>query len=1084
MASQVAPGYNPEVSLLQGGNAPIVPVQGGGGMEAGAGLPPDYNPSNSLLNVGVSVPIVPIRGGSQEGGDGKTAYEEYVIERYEPTLTSVSVPTMAPEVRKGTLIPLVQLYKKAVEPKLLDLKSFLRDPMPFVPEDEDSPLYKICPTPGGVRSIKPKFFQRVRRRIVTITYENPKIFLFPNINGEVSKFVQYMKLVTDDAGMMKPGYFVLLTGSFFSENRDENAMLYIEFLKAKQKNPETLYHLIELTPEFVMASCELYKVIYSESYLEGAEGKNRPLVPFFEPNIVIFRTQHLVFKTSELPIQRDDPTVKVSEMLTKTPPEKYASIVITPRLGTVDELPGNTGDAPEEKKYFRFDLSPTLYKFFKFPPESAIQCPKGKSCQNFKAGYTLNERLADDLKLPETGIYVIYKNTDKMPLLKEEGATLSAEELAALSAAPKPPAKIEATKEEKPVPTEAVKEEEGAKLEERAFEELAEPEVPLSLKEQYKASPLITKALEERTVEVNSFKFFIRYPLEEGISDDWKEGKFTQSEVDFLNMLELTPSLVKKAFGTKFANQKLAEFLQSIVLSNCFEDVSLLSKNECSNTHAFVKQIYFTKLRFLLESMYNELGVLKPLSFLDLIALLKKLLKDKPLEPIRISKANFRGDLLDPLKKIYFDTSTGLFSIDFSTIPEDIKKEIKFYRFTDMDYNTVVGLLFGMMESLEEEEERGPIEPEEEEEEEKKPSMVNRLKTRLTGSKSKFRNTMSSLKRSLSSSPSLSSRAKTFFSRPGKPSLFTSLKSPFTGSRSTFGNTISTLKRSTTPSTKRPSFFTRPGSPKTPFTKPPPTPERPYVLEDIRSYNPPTDYFDVIQTAGDGLCFYRAILKGLQKSPTSNKKSFPSRYNPNEKDSVTFIKQVKEELEKQRGTLEIGGVPVEEFFNEMYAPKAGEEKVIGPHADGTPFTIEEKRGRIQYKGSLHKMRFQEYLDLMDTEKPEDIPYADSDAGVGQIAALLKDILLVVYRKLPDGTYDYTTKVFYNTENFEENSFPLSKVVFLENVNGNHYNLLKAKSGKEWPHREENVVGGGEEHFDLGEPLKRRFTRRNKKRNQK
>ncbi len=65
MASQPPAGYNPEASLLQGGTAPIVPVQGGVGMDAGASLPPTYNPGESLLNTGHNAPIVAIRGGVQ-----------------------------------------------------------------------------------------------------------------------------------------------------------------------------------------------------------------------------------------------------------------------------------------------------------------------------------------------------------------------------------------------------------------------------------------------------------------------------------------------------------------------------------------------------------------------------------------------------------------------------------------------------------------------------------------------------------------------------------------------------------------------------------------------------------------------------------------------------------------------------------------------------------------------------------------------------------------------------------------------------------------------------------------------------------
>jgi hypothetical protein len=57
----VPPGYNPAVSMLQGGqDRPILPVQGGGG---GMDVPPGYNYTASLLKGGIDQPIVGIQGG-------------------------------------------------------------------------------------------------------------------------------------------------------------------------------------------------------------------------------------------------------------------------------------------------------------------------------------------------------------------------------------------------------------------------------------------------------------------------------------------------------------------------------------------------------------------------------------------------------------------------------------------------------------------------------------------------------------------------------------------------------------------------------------------------------------------------------------------------------------------------------------------------------------------------------------------------------------------------------------------------------------------------------------------------------------
>ena len=54
------PGYNPSESLLQGGNASIHGVMGGGGMGGGG----TSDPNESLLSGGDSANIRPLQGGS------------------------------------------------------------------------------------------------------------------------------------------------------------------------------------------------------------------------------------------------------------------------------------------------------------------------------------------------------------------------------------------------------------------------------------------------------------------------------------------------------------------------------------------------------------------------------------------------------------------------------------------------------------------------------------------------------------------------------------------------------------------------------------------------------------------------------------------------------------------------------------------------------------------------------------------------------------------------------------------------------------------------------------------------------------
>lgn len=1125
MASHVAPGYNPEVSLLQGGNAPIVPVQGGGGMEAGASLPPDYNPSNSLLNTGVSATIVPVRGGGQSGGDGEKAYKDFYIERYEPELSSIDIPRPSPEATKATLLALIQNYKKYTEPKLLELTSFLRDPQKYVSDSIDNPLYKVCPTPGGLRNVPANFFQQVRKRVITISNENPTIWILPNINGEVSKFVQYMRLITNPDGTLKPNHFVICVGKFFSETTENNALLYIEFLKQKDKNKDSLFYLIDLTPQFMTAICGLYKLIYSEGYLTSPEGKNRPLTPFFEPDVIIFKKQNLILKSSELPVQKNDLSIRVSEMLKKTPPEKYASILLVPSLAEVDDVPGDKSDAPPDKKFFTFDFNPSLRKLVTFPTTTEIVCPTGKVCQNFKGGYKL-ENISDDKKLGDGAIYVIYKNTDKMPLLKEEGAALTPENAAKL--VPKPTEAPKVPPKEEPKPPAVTTVEEPAKEAPLLLEK--EEQIKIVPKERFEPTSTAFKTLEERTIEVNGFKFFIRFSLEdEKVKEDWKAGKFTPSETELLNILQITPSILAKTFGKKDAFLKLADFLEKIVLSNCFEDTALLSHAECSNAYEFVRQIYFTRLHSILETMYDEMGVLKPLNFMDVIFLLKNLLKEPGARVVPISPSEFKGDPFDPLKRICFSLDKDHFFADIAEIPPEILAGFKFYRVTKPSFEEVLEEIFthipetspyatspppsfgtkddspkppSLLERGRSLFKRAPSPPS------SGPSFLNRMRGTFrstspvsAATRKEFQEALAALRRSLTP-PTRRGFGSLFRKKPVAPTSTTAASSSAAASagvpttpeneaerraaiQAAAAGTGLTLRTPPPP----------PLPPRRPREPPPPppaeeevvlvsnTPEaETYTLADIRGFSPPSSFFTTIGVKGDGLCFYRSVLKGLQTNPRSNSEE----YNPTKEQTKTFVREIKAFLEnpEERAKIRAAGATWETMWNAKFAPKAGEEKILRAVAERN-FTQQERNTRVFYKGNLYKMTYQEYLDLLGSENPDDIPWADMDAGIGDATAAIKQVVLVNLEKRPT---DYNVEAIYYEPKYDTQGIPPEKIIFLEHADANHWNLLKPKRGRVWPHVAtgggEEIFDLGEEMFDLGEPVKRRFTRRNKSRRQK
>jgi hypothetical protein len=699
MASHVSQGYNPEVSLLQGGTAPIVPVQGGGGMEAGASLPAGYNPEQSLLNTGASAPIVAIRGGGQQGGkDGETAYHEYSLEIYDPPLTSIALPALKNKEGRQSLF---KAYQSLSKPFLKELKSFLSDPTDYVSSGNDNPLYKICPTKGGRRRLPIDFFQGIRKRVVIIENENPHIWILPNLQANTSKFLQYMKLIPKGPrGNIDPNHYVVLTGSLFSpieSDTEKNLLFYEQFLELKIANIQNLFYLNHLTESFVTQSCTILNTTYSTDYLSKEE-KNLVLPTFLEPDFLLLKKQRIILKNSELPFQRNDMTVSIGSVLEKADPDgKYKSFFIVPLVGANEELNSNSSDAPPDKKFFLLDFNPATKKLV-FPADSTLVCPKGQTCSNFKGGYLL-EKISDDKRIEISNLYHIYKNIDKMPFFKNPGSMLAPEELASLTGTPK---KVEEAKvPDKDKVLEEAKAPEEAEVTEAISEEKKIPEALKSLIETkpiefktpkkdtpFEASPNAVEA-KEQEIEVNAKTFLIRIPLEKGVRNDWIAGKYSENEVKFFQALQLTPQILSDTFGGQAWKVRLADFLESILLSKCFEDTTLLTKLECSNAQLFVKKVYITMYNRLLSELYDEMGMIKPKSLGDLLFRLNQLEKIGPkIGKFSISKFDYTGDLLERFQTIHFNKETGLYSADFAELTDatrDMLQKMKLYRVNDAD---------------------------------------------------------------------------------------------------------------------------------------------------------------------------------------------------------------------------------------------------------------------------------------------------------------------------------------------------------------------------------------------------------------
>ncbi|NBN99102.1 MAG: hypothetical protein EBV19_07695, partial [Flavobacteriia bacterium] len=249
-------------------------------------------------------------------------------------------------------------------------------------------------------------------------------------------------------------------------------------------------------------------------------------------------------------------------------------------------------------------------------------------------------------------------------------------------------------------------------------------------------------------------------------------------------------------------------------------------------------------------------------------------------------------------------------------------------------------------------------------------------------------------------------------------------------------------------------------------------------LDMIKTYSPiPATFFTNFFVKDDGLCFPRAVLKGLQPSPKSDSKistENPLIYDPDEPTSLAFLQEIVDYIRAHKADIKVKNmnatgavvdIPVETYFDGKYKPKTGDV------VDGTV----RENGRIRVGTLYKKLSLDDYLNALITiTNPLERPFAEVyDAGIGTAAAKLRNKILVLYTKTREG---YSWQQFINEE-MGVTPQPLSSFIFLEWDNGNHYNLLKIAPGKTWPRPTaggqilEALLGNaleGEEVLDMGE----------------
>ena len=138
-------------------------------------------------------------------------------------------------------------------------------------------------------------------------------------------------------------------------------------------------------------------------------------------------------------------------------------------------------------------------------------------------------------------------------------------------------------------------------------EETKAPEIPCpvpkeeeteDLSERFEPSDDITDSKTKESIRLASKEFYIRLAKRKSVGDkkddsimaEWKEGKFTDDEAEFLNILGFSPKLLYSSFYClqKDWKEELAEFLYYLSVNSCYPASSLLLKGECQRVREFL----------------------------------------------------------------------------------------------------------------------------------------------------------------------------------------------------------------------------------------------------------------------------------------------------------------------------------------------------------------------------------------------------------------------------------------------------------------------------------------------------------------
>jgi hypothetical protein len=532
--SSPPPGYNPEASQLQGGDAPIAKVMGGGGMEA----PPGYNETQSLLQGGTEAPIVKMSGGasvSSVSSEHRAEMEVYApsfsaedkteIQKYLETF-SIQNPGL-----KQEYIRLIKDVKSRSEPKLVRFYNKSK-----TPQKATLPTVSVPTTPA--------------HKIVEIIPDSvSNIIIMPPMKGNYELFIKSVEFLYDNNVIVNnvvQNALVIFLAPFFGTGKEQQGLLY-SVLKLQEKNADKV---------IIIGNDDETSREIGRSFYDGIPEEDGVLVNFLNPSYVIIKKKVLGFDGILFSSSRGQET--------SIPLAKNKNFVSPAELLDKRAFSYNAGSLTD----------PAFLNYMTFLSQNdMIELPVSKAdisvCKNLRTVFDLTAKMFPFEISAGDDIFVLRLGGSKHPFLCSNLMDTSA----TFENGESDPSFVNA-----PVI------------------EITAGGQRWSLRDPSRSrmSAILDKiAVGALTPESRN-----------EVLRNWELCIFSKEEAAFLNHMNLSPRLLGLVFKSDVWKKELAKFMNNLVTSSCFDDVTLLSKATCEESRVFLTKVY--SYIFAFEALQDE----------------------------------------------------------------------------------------------------------------------------------------------------------------------------------------------------------------------------------------------------------------------------------------------------------------------------------------------------------------------------------------------------------------------------------------------------------------------------------------------